>query len=54
MRIAEPLPTQTRLVRFRLSHAHLRDRLDALYVDTLDGRVDAAFFDQKASEGARN
>jgi site-specific DNA recombinase len=35
--------------RLQAEHARLQNRLDAMYVDKLDGRVDAAFFDQKAT-----
>src|SRR5262249_15628590 len=38
------------IVRLQAEHSRLRNRLDAMYVDKLDGRVDAAFFDQKAAE----
>jgi site-specific DNA recombinase len=35
--------------RLQAEHARLQNQLDAMYVDKLDGRVDAAFFDQKAT-----
>ncbi len=38
------------IARLQAEHARLQDRLDAMYVDKLDGRVNAAFFDQKAAE----
>jgi site-specific DNA recombinase len=38
------------IARLQAEHARLQDRLDAMYVDKLDGRVDVAFFDQKAAE----
>ena len=31
-------------------YSRLQSRIDAMYVDKLDGRIDAAFFDRKASE----
>ena len=30
--------------------SRLQNRIEAMYVDKLDGRVDAAFFDRKAAE----
>ena len=38
------------IARLQAEHARLQNRLDAMYVDKLDGRVDATFFDQKAAE----
>jgi len=38
------------IARLQAEHARLQNRLDVMYVDKLDGRVDAAFFDQKATE----
>src|SRR5256885_17255662 len=36
--------------RLQLESARLQTRVDAMYVDKLDGRVDTAFFDRKAAE----
>jgi site-specific DNA recombinase len=33
-----------------VEHGRLQDRLDAMYVDKLGGRVDTVFFDRKAAE----
>jgi DNA invertase Pin-like site-specific DNA recombinase len=38
------------ITRLRAEHDRLQRRLDAMYVDKLDGRVDAAFFDKMAAE----
>jgi len=38
------------IARLQGEHARLQNRLDAMYVDKLDGRVDASFFEQKAAE----
>jgi len=39
-------------VRLQAEQARLQNRLDAMYVDKLDGRVDAAFSDQKAAQSS--
>jgi hypothetical protein len=31
-------------------HKRFQDRIDAMYMDKLDGRIDAEFFDRKAAE----
>jgi site-specific DNA recombinase len=36
--------------RLQTEYQRLQDRLDAMYIDKLDGRVDTAFFDRKATE----
>ena len=36
--------------RLQAEHRRLQARLDAMYVDKLDGRVDAAFFDRMSAE----
>ena len=41
---------QEAIDRLQAEHRPLQDRLDAMYVDKLDRRIDAAFFDRKASE----
>jgi site-specific DNA recombinase len=38
------------IARLHTEHQRLQDRLDGMYVDKLDGRVDAGFFDRKAAE----
>jgi hypothetical protein len=38
------------LARLQADYGKLQNRLDAMYVDKLDGRVDSAFYDRKASE----
>jgi site-specific DNA recombinase len=38
------------IARLQTESARLQNRLDSMYVDKLDGRVDTAFFDQKAAE----
>jgi site-specific DNA recombinase len=39
--------------RLQAEYNRLQTRIDAMYLDKLDGRVDAAFFDRKASEWRR-
>ena len=36
--------------RLQAEYSRLQDRIDAMYLDKLDGRIDAAFFDRKAAE----
>jgi len=38
------------ICRLQAEYRKLQDRIDAMYVDKLDGRINAAFFDQKAAE----
>ncbi len=38
------------IARLQAEHVVLQNRLDAMYVDKLDGRVSAVFFDRKAAE----
>jgi site-specific DNA recombinase len=38
------------IARLRAEYERLQRRLDTMYVDKLDGRVDAAFFDKMAAE----
>jgi hypothetical protein len=38
------------LARLQTEYGKLQNRLDAMYVDKLDGRIDAAFYDRKAAE----
>ncbi len=38
------------IARLQAEYNRLQTRLDAMYVDKLDGRIDARFFDQKAAE----
>jgi len=36
--------------KLQTEHRHLQDRIDAMYMDKLDGRIDNKFFDRKAGE----
>jgi hypothetical protein len=36
--------------RIQAEYERLQNRIDAMYIDKLDGRVDADFFDRKAAE----
>ncbi len=38
------------VARLRAEYDRLQQRIDAMYVDKLDGRIDAAFFDRKSAE----
>jgi site-specific DNA recombinase len=38
------------IAKLRREHRRLQDRIDAMYMDKLDGRIDNGFFDRKASE----
>jgi site-specific DNA recombinase len=38
------------MTRLQAEYTRLQDRIEAMYVDKLDGRVDTAFFDRKATE----
>jgi DNA invertase Pin-like site-specific DNA recombinase len=38
------------IARLHAEYNRLQSRVDAMYVDKLDGRIEAAFFDRKASE----
>ena len=38
------------IARLQTEYTRLQNRIDAMYTDKLDGRIDAAFFDRKASE----
>ena len=38
------------ITRLQAQYVKLEDRLDAMYVDKLDGRIEVTFFDRKASE----
>ena len=38
------------VVRLQAEYRRLQNRIDAMYIDKLDGKIDAAFYDQKASE----
>jgi site-specific DNA recombinase len=42
---------QEAIERLRTEHKRLGDRINAMYVDKLDGRVDLAFFDRMSAEG---
>ncbi|MBI4871321.1 MAG: recombinase family protein [Candidatus Riflebacteria bacterium] len=41
------------VARLQAQQARLQNRIDAMYVDKLDGKIDAAFFDKKATEWRR-
>src|SRR6202022_253592 len=36
--------------RLRREHKRIQDRIDVMYMDKLDGRIDAEFFDRQAAE----
>ena len=36
--------------KLQREHRHIQDRIDAMYMDKLDGRIDNNFFDRKAAE----
>ena len=38
------------IARLQAEYNRLQDRIDAMYVDKLDGQIDADFFDRKAGE----
>jgi hypothetical protein len=38
------------VARLQAEYQRLQNRLDVMYIDKLDGKIDAAFYDQKASE----
>jgi site-specific DNA recombinase len=38
------------ITRLRRDHKRIQDRIDAMYMDKLDGRIDAEFFDRQAAE----
>jgi site-specific DNA recombinase len=38
------------IVRLRSEHDRLQSRIDSMYIDKLDGRIDATFFDSKAKQ----
>ncbi len=40
----------TAIARLHAEYTRLQTRIDAMYVDKLDGQIDAGFFDRKASE----
>jgi len=37
-------------VRLQREHRRIQERIDAMYLDKLDGRINAGFFDAKAAE----
>jgi hypothetical protein len=41
---------QAAIERLRAEHKRLSDRINAMYVDKLDGRVDTVFFDRMSGE----
>jgi hypothetical protein len=38
------------IARLQREHRRIQDRIDAMYLDKLDGRIDNDFFDRKAAE----
>src|SRR5205809_3327594 len=38
------------IARLQREHKRIQDRIDAMYMDKLDSRIDAEFFDRKAAE----
>ena len=38
------------ITRLRKEHKRIQDRIDRMYMDKLDGRIDAEFFDRQAAE----
>jgi site-specific DNA recombinase len=40
----------TGLARLQAEYTKLQNRIDAMYVDKLDGRIDTVFFDRKAAD----
>jgi site-specific DNA recombinase len=38
------------ITRLQVEYTHLRNRIEAMYVDKLDGRVETVFIDRKAAE----
>ena len=38
------------IARLQREYKRLQDRIDRMYIDKLDGRIDAGFFDQKSAE----
>jgi site-specific DNA recombinase len=38
------------ILRLRREHKCIQNRIDEMYMDKLDGRVDAEFFDRKTAE----
>ncbi len=38
------------VARLRREHQRIQDRIDAMYLDKLDGRIDGEFYDRKAAE----
>ena len=42
------------IARLQVDYDRIQTRLDAMYVDKLDGRIEAAYFDRKASEWRRD
>ena len=38
------------IARLQAEHTKLQNRIDLMYVDKLDGRIDGAFFDRKAAD----
>jgi hypothetical protein len=47
---AERARHEEAIARLRAEQRRLQDRLDAMYVDKLDGKIDQAFYERKADE----
>ncbi len=41
---------QAAIAKLQREHRRIQDRIDAMYMDKLDGRIDNEFFDRKAAE----
>jgi site-specific DNA recombinase len=50
---AEKRDREEAVARLQEQHQRLQDRIDTMYVDKLEGRIDNAFFDRKATEWRR-
>ena len=46
----EKLFHEDAIQRLQTEYSRLQNRIDQMYIDKLDGRVDAEFFDQKSAE----
>ncbi|MDY6893772.1 MAG: recombinase family protein [Chloroflexota bacterium] len=42
------------IIHLQIEYMKLQDRIDAMYIDKLDGRIDNTFFDHKAAEWRAN
>jgi hypothetical protein len=46
----ERKPHEDAIARLQREHQRVQDRIEAMYVDKLDGRIDGEFYDRKAAE----